>query len=288
MAHRRLLTDEERHRFFGIPLDKDGMARCFTLSRADQNLVMRRRRDANRIGFAVQLALLRHPGIALAQLEQPVEPLVQWLAGQLEIPAAPFAEYARRPQTMTDHARLLAMTLGLRPAVNTDLPMMIEAAAEAAWSTDRGQPIAAAVVSALRAAGIILPSSPVVERAAIAGRARARRRAADALLMAVSNEQRAKLEGLLAFDTSVNMTRFAWLKAMPLAPKGTTSASCSTAFARCATSACSAIFLRGSRKSGCGNLSARATRPRPISLAAMPPAAGVRFSLRPRSISRRG
>ena len=67
MAHRRLLTDEERHRFFGIPLDKDGMARCFTLSRADQNLVVRRRRDANRIGFAVQLALLRHPGIALAQ-----------------------------------------------------------------------------------------------------------------------------------------------------------------------------------------------------------------------------
>ena len=34
-------------------------------------------RDANRIGFALQLALLCHPGIALAQLGQPVEPLVQ-------------------------------------------------------------------------------------------------------------------------------------------------------------------------------------------------------------------
>jgi hypothetical protein len=29
----------------------------------------------------------------------------------------------------------------------------------------------------------------------------------------------AKLDGLLAFDASVNMTRFAWLKAMPVAPK---------------------------------------------------------------------
>lgn len=219
MAHRQLLTDEERQALLGIPLDADSMARCFTLSRADRHLVAVRRRDANRIGFAVQLALLRHPGIALAQLEQPVEPLVQWLAKQLEIPAAPFTGYARRPQTMTDHARLLAMTLGLRSSANTDLPMMIEAAAQAAWSTDRGQPIAAAVVSALRAAAIILPASSVIERTAIAGRARARRRAADALLAAVSNEQVAKLDRFLVLDASVNMTPFAWLKAMPVAPK---------------------------------------------------------------------
>ena len=219
MAHRRLLTDEERRALLGIPLDADSMARCFTLSRADQNLVAERRGDANRIGFAVQLALLRHPGIALAHLEQPVEPLVQWLAKQLEISAAPFADYARRPQTMTDHARLLATTLELRSPANSDLPMMIEAAAQAAWSTDRGQTIVTAVVSALRTARIILPSSSVVERAAIAGRARARNRATDALLSGVSDEQIAKLDRLLAFDASVNMTPFAWLKAMPVAPK---------------------------------------------------------------------
>ena len=66
MTHRQLLTNEERQALLGIPLDPDGMARCFTLSRADQDLVAGRRRDTNRIGFAVQLALLRHPGIALA------------------------------------------------------------------------------------------------------------------------------------------------------------------------------------------------------------------------------
>ena len=83
MAHRQLLTEDERRALLGIPLDPDGLARRFTLSRVDQNLVAERRRDANRIGFAVQLALLRYPGIALAQLEQPVGPLVQWLATQL-------------------------------------------------------------------------------------------------------------------------------------------------------------------------------------------------------------
>jgi Domain of unknown function (DUF4158) len=63
MAHRQLLTDEERQALLGIPLDADSTARCFTLSRADRHLVAARRRDANRIGFAVQLALLSIPGL---------------------------------------------------------------------------------------------------------------------------------------------------------------------------------------------------------------------------------
>jgi hypothetical protein len=219
MANRQLLTDEERQALLGIPLDPDGMARRFTLSGADRDLVAGRRRDANRIGFAVQLALLRHANMALAQLEQPVEPLVQWLAKQLEIPPAPFEEYARRPQTMTDHAQLLATALGLRASTNADIPMMIEAAAQAAWSTDRGQPIAAAVVAGLRSVGIILPAASVIERTAIAGRARARRRATEAILAGISEAQVAKLDALLVVDAAVNMTSFAWLKAMPIAPK---------------------------------------------------------------------
>ena len=54
------------------------------------------------------------------------------LATHLEVPKTAFAEYARCPQTMTDHARLLAATIGLRPAGRPDLALMIEAAAQAA------------------------------------------------------------------------------------------------------------------------------------------------------------
>ena len=62
MARRQLLTDEERQALFGIPTDPDGLARCFTLSRSDRDLVAERRSDASRLGYAVQLALLRHLG----------------------------------------------------------------------------------------------------------------------------------------------------------------------------------------------------------------------------------
>jgi hypothetical protein len=76
--------------------------------------------------------------MGLAHMEEPVGVHVEWLAAQLGIPVDAFADYAARPQTMTDHALKLATTLGLRPPSNADLPFMIEAAAQSAWSTESG------------------------------------------------------------------------------------------------------------------------------------------------------
>lgn len=212
MARRPLLTDKERRLLFGIPDDPDTPARHYTFTRSDQDLVAGRRGDANRLGFAVHLVLLRHPGMGLAQMEEPIGALAEWLAAQLGIPAAAFADYAGRPQTMTDHALMLATTLGLRPPGNADLPFMIEAAAQSAWSTDRGSPIIAGVIAALRAAKIILPAPTVIERTAIAGRARGRKQAADALLAGLSPTQFAELDALLVPDPAFEVTPLAWLR----------------------------------------------------------------------------
>jgi hypothetical protein len=64
-----------------------------------------------------------------------------------------------------------------------------------------------------------LPSAAVIERAAIAGRTRARKRATDALLVGMTEDQLAKLDLLLVSDGSVGMAPLAWFKAMPIAPK---------------------------------------------------------------------
>ena len=138
MARRQLLTEDERRVLFGVPDGADALTRHYSFTRSDQELLAERRGNANRLGFAVQLALLRHPGIALAHMEEPVDPLVAWLSTRLEIPVEAFGEYAGRTQTMTDHARILATAFGLRAATVADLPFMIEAAAQAAWSTGSG------------------------------------------------------------------------------------------------------------------------------------------------------
>ncbi len=104
MGRRDLLSTEERRHLFGVPVDRDALARLYTFGPADLSLIEARREERNRLGFAIQLALLRHPGMTLAQIAaQPgvdLEPLASFIAGQLELPSAALADYAAREQTM--------------------------------------------------------------------------------------------------------------------------------------------------------------------------------------------
>ena len=172
MGRRDILTDEERRELFGVPEDRDAMVKLYTLSRADLDLVQARRSDANRLGFAVQLALLRHPGLAPTEIEVPKR-LITFMAEQLDLPLAAIRRYGARPQTVTDHAREAMSALGMRSSNQGDLELMIEAAAQAACAGDRGPTIVQGVLDALKDARIVLPTIGRIERAAIAARARA-------------------------------------------------------------------------------------------------------------------
>src|SRR3546814_7411403 len=87
-----------------------------------------------------------------------------------------------------------------------------------AWSTDRGVPIVAGITEALRASCITLPAPSVIERAGIAGRARARQRTYDALLAGVPVDSLAKLDAVLIVDPRTGLTPLAWLRDIVISP----------------------------------------------------------------------
>jgi TnpA family transposase len=62
MKKHEILSQQSRAALFDPPTDPAAIVRHYTLSPEDLALVRRRRRDANRIGFAVHLAYLRFPG----------------------------------------------------------------------------------------------------------------------------------------------------------------------------------------------------------------------------------
>ena len=217
----QLLTERERDQILAIPTDRDRLARLYTFEPSDIEIIGARRERRNQLGVALQLALLRHPGITLAQLIQDrgaiPHDLAAFVAEQLGLHVTDLANYAARDQTMTDHARELAVRLGLRGPTRADIPFMIEAAAKAAWATDKGMTIAMGVVTALREARILLPSISTIERASSAGRARARKQAAYALIADLSTEQVNALDQL--FDDAGGTSQLALLKTIPIAAK---------------------------------------------------------------------
>ena len=212
MPPRTLLSSEQRTRLFSIPTDPAEMTRHYVLDADDLALVGARRRAGNRLGFAVQLCALRHPGGVPDPSEPPPVPMLAFVARQIGVDPALFGEYARRAETRREHLLELQRLLRLRSFGFADWRACLRIGADAAWATDRGEPIVQAMLAHLRANGVLLPAAAVLERIGLAARARARRKTFETLAAGLSDSERDTLTGLLAADPELRRSRFAWLR----------------------------------------------------------------------------
>jgi TnpA family transposase len=100
MPRREILSPAQREELLVIPVDRAGLIEHYVLSEQDLSLIRQRRGDHNRLGIALQLALLRFPGTALLADEAPPQQLINFLALQLHFPSSAWGEYAQRDETM--------------------------------------------------------------------------------------------------------------------------------------------------------------------------------------------
>jgi hypothetical protein len=212
MPARTLLSTEQRIRLFSIPTDTSAMARHYVLDAADLAVVRARRRASNRLGFAVQLCVLRHPGRMLDPAESPPAPMLDFVARQIGVDPALFEEYAHRAETRREHLLELQRFLGFRSFGLDDWRSCLRVGTDAAWATDRGEPIVEAMLAYLRANSVLLPSATVLERIGLAARARARRKTFETLAAGMSKAERDMLAALLTVDPDLRRSRFAWLR----------------------------------------------------------------------------
>jgi len=65
-----LLTEDQRLEFTQIPqnISEYEIVKYYTFSTYDIGIINKHRRDYNRLGFAIQLALLRNPGWSLISI----------------------------------------------------------------------------------------------------------------------------------------------------------------------------------------------------------------------------
>lgn len=118
MTRRAFLTDAERQSLFGVPTAREELARHYVLSTRDLALVEARRGDANRIGFAVQLAMLRHPGSGFT-LEGGAPPhLVAFVGSQIGVSADAFDAYA--PRGRSDSTSMLPDQVSQPSGITTE------------------------------------------------------------------------------------------------------------------------------------------------------------------------
>ncbi|HQR40224.1 MAG TPA: Tn3 family transposase, partial [Blastocatellia bacterium] len=216
MPRRTVLTAAERASLFVLPDSSVEMARLFAFGDSDVSAICRRRGDANRLGFAVQMCLLRYPGTGLLANAGPSTRLVEWVGRQFDIDPRTWARYAGRDATRREHLLELREYLGLRSIGAAERRRLVTAVADVALRTDKGVVLARHALDVLRREHIIVPTIAVVERVCAEAVTRANRRIYTTLSKPLTDLHRDILELLLRGKSKKNVTWLTWLRQPPL------------------------------------------------------------------------
>lgn len=219
VSHPLILTPHARAALFDPPCEHDEVQRRYGLTPEDIALAKRHRRAHNRLGFAVQLALVHDLGRPLRAKEELPAAVIEVVADQLGIAPAVFEVYAQRDATRREHVGEIVTHLRLRTIQQPDYRAAILAAAASAAGTEKGEAIVRAILDDLKARRIIVPGASLVERFALVGRAWARRQAYRDLVRHLDPPTREQLEALLTTQTEQGRTVHGWISEVPEGPK---------------------------------------------------------------------
>jgi TnpA family transposase len=164
MPRRGILSLAQREELLAIPVDRAGLIEHYVLSEQDLSLIRQRRGDQNRLGIALQLALLRFPGTALLADETPPLELINFLALQLYVPSSAWDEYAQRDETRREHLLELQTHYGIRSFILGQYRSLAGWLVSTALQTNRGVALVSAAIEELRRRSVIFPRLPVLER----------------------------------------------------------------------------------------------------------------------------
>lgn len=216
MPRRSVLSAPDRAALLACPDEDAERIRLYTFSETDLALIRQRRGDANRLGFAVQLALLRYPGVALAPDQAVDDALVRWVASTLWLDPTVWAQYAVRDTTRRQHRQQLFAYLGLSAFGLSDFRALVGELVDVALRSDKGLVLASHALTSLRRQRIVVPPLRVIDRVCAQAIHRANRRLYRRLTRALDEGHRARLDALLDIRPGGAITWLSWLRQAPM------------------------------------------------------------------------
>jgi Domain of unknown function (DUF4158) len=209
---RELLSGAQRAQLLALPTVLREFEERYSFTPSDLEFIGAHRTNSNRLGIAVQLCFLRHPGWAWTPEERIPATMLRWIAAQVSADPSDIESYAKRDPTRREHFLELLQEYSWRSFGLHEYREMSVWLMNQVRSTDLGMALITLLISELRHRRIVVPVLPVLERLTIAARSRARRKAYRALNADLTFEQRLHLDRLLELRGESRQTWLGWLR----------------------------------------------------------------------------
>lgn len=216
MGVKELLTPDQRKEILSLNnLSEFEFTSYYSLSDYDIEVVNRHRRDHNRLGFALQLCILRNPGCTLNSMLDIPDNLIAYVAKQIDVNPDVFSSYAKRDTTRREHLEEIRQVYGYRNLNNSEYRTISNDLLKSALENGNTMYLVRTALDLLRKGKIILPVIPTIERMVWLARIRAEKRIFATLTRNLSKGQKYELEKLIDSTTNNNKTKLAWLREIP-------------------------------------------------------------------------
>lgn len=214
---RELLTPEERLQYLQIPSDLGEweLGTYFTFTQHDLELIQQRRRDYNRLGFGVQLCVLRYLGWTLSDVKEIPDQVLRYIAKQVNVDITSFASYGEREATKYEHLEEIRKVYGYQTFTLSEYRSLSKHLFNHAMANGNPIHLIQLALEYLRKRKIILPSMATIERAIWETRKRTEEKIFKLLNASLTNIQIDKLDNVLTTIPESNKTYLAWLREIP-------------------------------------------------------------------------
>ncbi len=208
------LSEVERVRFNCFPADlsKDDLIAYFTFSDTDLLQIPTTASAANRLGFALQLVLLRFLGFHLTELKSLPEMVIDFVTLQIGVEAEQLSFYGERDQIRTDHQRLIEKYLGFRHPTEEDFGRISNWLLERALEHDRPTLLLQLLCERFLIEKLVRPGFSVVERMVSTIRNSAEEEIFRRVESIIDEVLAEGLDGLLQAEQPNRPTPLAWLR----------------------------------------------------------------------------
>ena len=209
-----LLTEVQRLEFTEIPqnIDRYEIIKFYTFSNDDIKIINKHRKNYNRLGFAVQLAMLRNPGWPFSMVNTIPRSVLNYISEQIDVNPEELQLYARRENTRLEHLKEIRLIYGFRYFSKQDSLHLIKKLILAAMENNNIISLIKLAINEIKKQKIIIPVITTIEKIVSEAMSKADEEIFKSINDSITNEQKYKLDMILTFNVESKKTKLGWLK----------------------------------------------------------------------------